>query len=77
MSLIDRAEARRESALAAMDPSERAAVGQYFTRHQTVADLASETEAWCASSPTQVIHLNGEALPAASERLVIAGEAGE
>lgn len=138
MSLIGRAEARRKSALAAMDPAEQAALGQYFTPYQAaliiaglprvpqtetirvldpgagsgmlkswlflmeaasshgpvgakrygelstlfagstaglvyvswypdravmrrfLADLAWETEAWCASDPTHMIHLNGD-----------------
>ena len=40
MSLIDRAEARRKSALAAMDPSEQAALGQYFTPYQAALIIA-------------------------------------
>lgn len=104
MSLIDRAEARRKSALAAMDPAEQAALGQYFTAYKAapltaglprvpgakairVLDpragggmltaalvdrihaespdaaidvVAVEAEAWCASDPTHMIHLNGD-----------------
>lgn len=48
MSLIDRAEARRKSAPAAMDSAGQAALGQYFT------------PVWCASAPTHMIHLNGD-----------------
>lgn len=62
MSLTDRAEARRKPAVAAMGSSVQVALGQYFTPYQTVADLAWETEAWCASSPTHMIHLNGDRL---------------
>lgn len=40
MSLIDRAEAQRKSALAAMDPSEQAALGQYFTPSQAALIIA-------------------------------------
>ncbi|MDH6180758.1 adenine-specific DNA-methyltransferase [Microbacteriaceae bacterium SG_E_30_P1] len=40
MSLIDRAEERRKSALAAMDPVEQAALGQYFTPHQAARIIA-------------------------------------
>lgn len=40
MSLIDRAEARRKSALAAMDPAEQAALGQYFTPYQAALIIA-------------------------------------
>lgn len=40
MSLIDRAEARRKSALAAMNPSEQAALGQYFTPYQAALIIA-------------------------------------
>lgn len=103
MSLIDRTEARRKSALAALNPVEQAALGQYFTPYQAaliiadlppipqietirvldpgagsgmltaalvdriraevmrkfLADLAWESEAWCASDPTHMIDLNG------------------
>lgn len=37
MSLIDRAEEQRKSALAALDPVEQAALGQYFTPYQVSA----------------------------------------
>lgn len=40
MSLIDRAEARRKAALAAMNPDEQAALGQYFTPHQAALIIA-------------------------------------
>lgn len=104
MSLIDRVEARRKSALAAMDPAEQAARGQYFTPYQSALFIAGlprvrvakatwvldpgvgsgmlavalvdrihaespdvaidvvavETEAWCASDPTHMIHFNGD-----------------
>lgn len=40
MRLIDRAEARRKSALAAMDPAEQAALGQYFTPYQAALIIA-------------------------------------
>lgn len=79
MSLIDRAEARRKPALAAMDSSERAALGQYLTPYQTVADLAWETESWCAVSPTHMIHLHADRLlgPQEVSASVIAKEHGE
>lgn len=35
MSLIDRAEPRRESAIAAMDPADQAARGPYFALYQS------------------------------------------
>jgi adenine-specific DNA-methyltransferase len=38
MSLIDRPEARRNYALAAIDPSDQAALGQYFTPYQAALD---------------------------------------
>lgn len=40
MSLIDRAEARRKAALAAMNPGDQAALGQYFTPHQAALIIA-------------------------------------
>ncbi|MGP3536011.1 BsuBI/PstI family type II restriction endonuclease [Microbacterium sp. RD1] len=45
-----------------MDSAEQAALRQYCTPYQTLADVAWETEAWCASSPTHMIHLNGDRL---------------
>lgn len=41
MSVIDRAEVRRKSALATMDPSDQAALGQYFTRYQAALIIAA------------------------------------
>lgn len=40
MNLVDRAEERRKVALAAMDPDEQAALGQYFTPHQAALIIA-------------------------------------
>ncbi|KRF31506.1 hypothetical protein [Yonghaparkia sp. Soil809] len=40
MSQIDRAESRRKSALAALNPSEQAALGQYFTPYQAALIIA-------------------------------------
>lgn len=70
MSLIDRAEARRKSALAAMGPPEQvgSSAGLVYVycfparavMRKFLADLAWETEAWCDSDPTHMIHLNGD-----------------
>ncbi|WP_313481042.1 BsuBI/PstI family type II restriction endonuclease [Microbacterium sp.] len=72
MSLIDRAEARRKSALAAVGPSDQAGssaglvdVSCFPDRavmRMFLADLAWEPEAWRASNPAHVIHLNGDKL---------------
>lgn len=40
MSLIERAEARRKSILAALDPVGQAALGQYFTPYQAALIIA-------------------------------------
>jgi type II restriction enzyme len=70
MSLVNRAEARRESALAALGPSDQAgsSAGVVYVScfpdravmRKFLADLAWETEAWCASDPAHMIHLNGD-----------------
>ena len=70
MSLIDRAEARRKSALAAVGPSDQAgsSAGLVYiscfpdraVMRMFLADLAWETEAWRASNPAHMLHLNGD-----------------
>ena len=70
MSLIDRAEARRKSALVAVGPSDQAgsSAGLVYVScfpdrdvmRKFLADLAWEAEAWCASDPAHMIHLNGD-----------------
>lgn len=70
MSLIDRAEARHKSALAAVRPSDQAgsSAGLVYVScfpdravmGMFLADLAWEAETWRASNPAHMNHLNGD-----------------
>lgn len=55
MSLIDRAQARRKSALADMEATAQELLGENFT-----SDRSRESSAFCTSIAFRLIRLNGE-----------------
>ncbi len=73
--LLRRSEARRKKLGSRLDSSEdRSELGQFFTplavavscfpsraeMRKYLADIAWETEVWCADNPSHLIHFNGE-----------------